>query len=197
MELTKAIKKRRSVYSLNKTSHVSDDEIASRLEETIINTPTAFGSEAVFILLALGNNHSFVWDSVLQRLKPLTKPDKFPATASKIASFKETHGTILFFKKSQDIEELKKQFPLYASRQDNWGEQNIGIAVYAIWLTLTDLGLGASLQHYDPLIDEEIHAHFKVPSSYKLEGEMVFGDIKNEPGEKEFGPKEERFSVSK
>lgn len=197
MELKETIIKRRSVYALKKTSHVSDEIIAVRLEEAIMNTPTAFGSEAVFALLALKENHDFIWDSVLQRLKPLTKPEKFPATASKIASFKGVHGTILFFKKTEDIEELKKQFPLYANRQDNWGEQNIGIALYASWLTLTDLGLGASLQHYDPLIDEEIHAHFGVPSSYKLEGEMVFGDIAAKPSEKEFGPKEGRFCRSK
>lgn len=31
-----------------------------------------------------------------------------------------------------------------------------GMAEYATWLALTEAGLGASLQHYNPLIDEAV-----------------------------------------
>lgn len=197
MQLNEVIKKRRSVYAIKNTSLVSDEEIEKRVTEALLEAPTAFGSEAVYAILALNENHAFIWDSVLARLKPLTKPEKFPATMSKIAAFKNGHGTILLFKKTDDIEELKKQFPLYSARQDNWGEQNLGIAAYSIWLTLADLGLGASMQHYDPLIDEDIAKRFHVPASYKLEAEIVFGDIVAYPAPKEHTPLEERFALAK
>ena len=37
-----------------------------------------------------------------------------------------------------------------------WSEQGHGMAEYATWLALTEAGLGATLQHYNPLIDAEV-----------------------------------------
>jgi predicted oxidoreductase (fatty acid repression mutant protein) len=53
------------------------------------------------------------------------------------------------------------------------------------------------LQHYNPLIDEAVAKEFKVPSSWRLAGEMVFGTEVAKPGEKDYTPIDERVLVEK
>ena len=47
---------------------------------------------------------------------------------------------------------------------------------FAIWTALEDLGLGVNLQHYNPLIDEDIKQIFDLPDSWDLVAQMVFGE---------------------
>lgn len=42
---------------------------------------------------------------------------------------------------------------------------------------MTAEGLGASLQHYNPLIDQEIAERFDIPDSWQLRAEMPFGNV--------------------
>ena len=58
-------------------------------------------------------------------------------------------------------------------------------------------GLGASLQHYNPLIDEEVKKQWSIPPNWKLIAEMPFGNPTVAAGEKEFQPIEMRVKVFK
>jgi len=58
-------------------------------------------------------------------------------------------------------------------------------------------GLGATLQHYNPLIDDEVKAAWHIPSSWKLIAQMPFGNPVSPAGEKEFQPLSERVKVFK
>ena len=51
------------------------------------------------------------------------------------------------------------------------------MAQFAVWTMLADSGLGASLQHYNPLIDEAVRQAFEVPASWRLVAQMPFGAI--------------------
>ncbi|MDO4224168.1 MAG: nitroreductase family protein, partial [Acinetobacter sp.] len=55
--------------------------------------------------------------------------------------------------------------------------------------------LGASLQHYNPIIDDEVAATFGVPASWKLRAQLVFGSVEAPAGEKSFIADEERFKT--
>ena len=68
---------------------------------------------------------------------------------------------------------------------------------FAIWNILENEGLGASLQHYDPLIDQKVAEEWHVPESWKLLAQMPFGKIKegHVPKEKEILPIESRMKV--
>lgn len=46
---------------------------------------------------------------------------------------------------------------------------------FAVWVMLEDAGFGASLQHYNPLIDEEVAKTWDIPSYWRLIAEMPFG----------------------
>lgn len=68
---------------------------------------------------------------------------------------------------------------------------------YIIWTSLQIEGFGVSLQHYNPLIDDEVKKEWKVPDSWKLIGQMPFGKPTAPPDEKEVKPLEERIRIFK
>jgi predicted oxidoreductase (fatty acid repression mutant protein) len=48
--------------------------------------------------------------------------------------------------------------------------------------------LVANLQHYSPLIDEQVQKMWNVPASWKLDAQLVFGTPTGDPSEKTFVP---------
>src|SRR5574344_2112869 len=192
MEYLDLITKRRSSYVLEHNSVVDDKTLINNLTKVILEAPTAFNSMATHIVIALNDNHYFVWDTIKSSLKKILPNEVFKKTELKLNVFKEAYGTILIYKDIDRINELKKDYPKFANRQDDWGEQNIGILVYGLWLELVNLGYGCNMQHYDPLPDKEIAKRFNLPDTWKLEAEMVFGKEKSKPGNKDYLPKEDR-----
>ena len=82
------------------------------------------------------------------------------------------------------IKGLQEQFELYADNFPVWSEHSTAIAQFAVWNVLAEQGIGASLQHYNPIIDEKINAGFDIPAQWKLRAQLVFGSIEGEAGEK-------------
>ena len=68
---------------------------------------------------------------------------------------------------------------------------------YSIWLALSELNLGANLQHYNPLVDEYVQQTFHTPTSWKLVAQMNFGGIQKEADEKSFLDLSKRFHIFK
>lgn len=64
---------------------------------------------------------------------------------------------------------------------------------YAIWTALTSQGLGANLQHYNPLIDELVASRWNISKDWKLTAQMVIGTPTAPPKAKTFKSLEERF----
>jgi len=64
-----------------------------------------------------------------------------------------------------------------------------------VWTALENEGLGCSLQHYNPLIDQQISRTWDVPGEWRLRAQMPFGGPAGQPGEKQFKPLEERVFV--
>lgn len=64
-----------------------------------------------------------------------------------------------------------------------------------VWAALELEGLGANLQHYDPLIDEKVAAAWNIPVDWSLKGQLVFGKPVGAPAEKTFRPLDERVFV--
>jgi predicted oxidoreductase (fatty acid repression mutant protein) len=53
------------------------------------------------------------------------------------------------------------------------------------------------LQHYNPLIDDEVKKEWNIPSNWRLIAQMPFGNPTTEPGEKEFNSLEDRVKIYK
>ena len=56
-------------------------------------------------------------------------------------------------------------------------------------------GLGASLQHYNPLIDDEVRRTWNLPDDWMMIAQMPFGTPTGEPGEKEFEDLSKRIKI--
>ena len=66
---------------------------------------------------------------------------------------------------------------------------------YALWTELRTLEIGASLQHYNPLIDDTVAEAFSIDNDWDLIAQMPFGNILEPAGEKSFQPLNERMKV--
>ncbi len=188
--------KRRTIYALGRNVHQDPAEIAEVIKAAIKHSPTAFNTQTVRVVILFGQSSEEVWDIVEERLKSEVANEKgFKKTQAKIASFREGFGTVLFFTDTDVVKQLEKSFPLYADNFADWAEQGIGGAQQAVWVALAQEGIGASLQHYNPLIDELIASEFDLPSNWKLRAQMPFGSIEAPASSKDFIGDEERFKV--
>lgn len=100
---------------------------------------------------------------------------------------------ILFFEDQPTIQEYHEKFPLYADRFPTWASESSGMHQYAIWTALTIQGMGANLQHYNPLIDDLVAERWNLSRGWKLVSQMVLGTPAAPPTAKTFKPVEDRF----
>ncbi|CUP33257.1 nitroreductase [Clostridium baratii] len=191
------LKNRRSYYGIGKDSKISDERIEEVINAAVKYTPSAFNSQSANVVILFGENHDKLWDITKETLRKIVPENSFSSTENKINSFKNGHGTILFFEDTNITKSLQSQFELYKDNFPVWAEQSNGMLQYVIWTSLEHEGLGVSLQHYNPLIDEEVKKTFNIPDEWKLIAEMPFGNPTAEPGEKSFRPLEERVKVFK
>ncbi len=195
MELYEAMKHRRTRYALNGESPISDERIQEILGDCLRYTPSAFHSETARIVALFGDNHAKLWDIVMQTLRGIVPADKFAPTEAKINGFAAGHATLLFFEDQTTVEGLQKQFPNFADNFPLWSLQASGMVQYSVWTALSSEGLGVNIQHYNPLIDEEVAKTFDVPASWKLLTQMVVGTPVAEPDALEYKPIEERLVI--
>jgi len=192
-----SIQERRSIYAITKESPVSDDRIQEIIEFAVKYTPSAFNSQSARVVVLLGENQNKLWDITKETLRKIVPAESFSSTEDKINSFRNGYGTVLFFEDQSIIEGLQKQFALYKDNFPVWSQQSSGMLQLVIWTSLENEGLGASLQHYNPLIDDEVKKEWNIPENWKLIGQMPFGKPSAQPGEKQFQPLEDRVKVIK
>jgi Predicted oxidoreductase related to nitroreductase len=187
-----AVKNRRSIYGIGKESTISDQRILELIQEAVKYAPTAFNSQSGRVVLLLGKHHHKLWDITKETLKKIVPQESFSQTEAKINSFRNGYGSILFFEDQSTVENQQNQFPLYKDNFPIWSQQSSGILQYIIWTSLEIEGLGATLQHYNPLIDDEVKKEWAIPRSWKLIAQMPFGKPTASADEKRFMPLEER-----
>lgn len=195
MDFDRAMKTRRSRYEITNASPLSQQRLETILQDAITYTPSAFHSQSSRVLLLLGERHQKLWSMVLETLRAIVPPERFAPTEAKIASFAAGYGSILYFEDQNTVETMQKSVPSYAENFPIWSMQSAGMLQYAVWTALSQEGLGASLQHYNPLIDASVHAEFHVPASWKLLAQMPFGTPTGEPKTLEYKPVAERLMI--
>lgn len=194
-DFLKAIQDRRSIYAISEELVLPEAQLMELIETVVKNVPYAFNSQSGRVILLTKGSHMKLWNIVLNTLRGIIPGVNFRPTEEKIMSFAAGHGTILFFEEQSIIEGLQEQFPLYADNFPVWSMQASGMLQFAMWNALAQEGMGASLQHYNPLIDEAVREQFEVPESWKLIAEMPFGKVTGSAGEKTFVPIKSRIKT--
>lgn len=191
-----ALEHRRTYYSIGSDSPVLDEEVVHIIRTAVKNVPSAFNSQTTRIVLLLGDEHKKLWNIVKETLKKRISPEAFVNTEAKIdGCFACGHGTVLYFEDTAVVKSLQDAFPSYSANFPTWSQHTSAMHQLAIWTMLEDVGLGASLQHYNPLIDEEVRRTWNLPESWMLIAEMPFGTPTAEPGQKEFQDLSERIKI--
>lgn len=190
-----ALKQRRTQYALGKNLPLSKDATADLIKEAIKHSPSSFNSQSSRAVILFGAESDKLWNIVKEELRKIVPADSFGDTEAKINSFAAGAGTVLFFEDQNVVKSLQENFALYADNFPAWSEQAGGMAQLSVWSALANENIGASLQHYNPLIDAEVAKVFGVPSSWKLRAQMPFGSNEQAFGEKTFMDDAERFKV--
>lgn len=190
-----ALKNRRSIYTLGRNVDLTESQIEDLITEAVKYSPTAFNAQSPRVVILFGAAHEKLWEMTEAALKPLTPAEAFPNTQAKLAGFKAGLGTVLFFKNTDTVKNLQEQFALYADNFPDWSEQSNGIATANTWVALEEAGLGANLQHYNPVIDEAVAQEWDIPTNWQLRSQLVFGSKEGAAGEKDFLADDERFRV--
>ncbi|MFC3770677.1 nitroreductase family protein [Paenibacillus sp. GCM10012303] len=192
-----AVEARRSIYAISSEQVVSDERIEQVINHAVKHTPSSFNSQSARVVVLLGDKHKKLWDITTETLRKIVPVDQFGPTADKMNAFASGYGTVLFFEDHAVIESLQQQFASYSDNFPIWSMQSSGMLQYVIWTSLELEGFGASLQHYNPLIDEAVKQEWNIPASWKLMAQMPFGKPTAPAGEKQFKPLEERVRYLK
>ena len=168
---------RRSVYALGKNLPISEQEVLEIIDNAVKYSPSAFNSQTAHAVVLLGENHQKLWNITFGELEKFLPNEEAKAvTKGKIDSFAAAYGTILFFENHDVVKGLQEQFPAYADNFPIWSEQSTGIASFAVWNALAEAGVGANIQHYNPIIDEKVVAEWNIPANLVLRAQMPFGE---------------------
>ncbi|WHX31662.1 nitroreductase family protein [Brevibacillus agri] len=187
-----AVKDRRTYYGISKEAVVSDERIRELVEEAVKHTPSSFNSQSARVVVLLGEHHDMLWSITKETLRKIVPAESFGPTEEKMNAFGNGYGTVLFFEDQSVIKGLQEKFASYKDNFPIWSEQSSGMLQYVVWTALEIEGFGASLQHYNPLINEEVQQTWNLPSEWKLIAQMPFGKPTAQPGEKQFQPIAER-----
>ena len=193
--LQQAFDERRSVYALGNELPVEPQAIINMAERVLLHTPSAFNSQSSRLVVLFGAEHQRLWDIAEEKLRAAVGDGDFSGSKQKLDGFRAAAGTVLFYEDKNVTQSLQEQFALYADRFPVWAQQTSAMHQYAMWTELRTLNVGANLQHYNPLVDEDAAKAFAIPDSWELVAQMPFGNIVEPAGEKTYQPVSERMKV--
>jgi len=193
--LQQAFDERRSVYALGNELPVEPQAIVNMAERVLLHTPSAFNSQSSRLVVLFGAEHQRLWDIAEEKLRAAVGDGDFSGSKQKLDGFRAAAGTVLFYEDKNVTQSLQEQFALYADRFPVWAQQTSAMHQYAMWTELRTLNVGANLQHYNPLVDEDAAKAFSIPDSWELVAQMPFGNIVEPAGEKTYQPVSERMKV--
>lgn len=172
------LEKRRSYYNINRNLPVSEQEVVEIIKKVTEATPDAFNMKSARVVVALGEKQDHLWDTIY---------DAFGGQVAreKIDSFKSGYGTVLYFVDEKVVKSLQEQYPLYEANFPVWASQANGMLQSNIWTALREVEIGASLQHYNPIINDAVAKLFDLPENWTLIAQMPFGGIGAKPADKE------------
>jgi predicted oxidoreductase (fatty acid repression mutant protein) len=181
-----ALEGRRSVYGFGKEKPVAEERIVEIAQKALTLVPSSFNCQSTRMVVLFGEHHKKLWDIVINELRKVTDDRQFAKSQAKVREdFQSGYGTVLFFEDQAVVKGLQEQFALYKDKFPVWSEHTAAMHQFTVWAALAQEGLGASLQHYHPLIDDAVRKEWNIPESWELTAQMPFGKPISAPDEKE------------
>ncbi|CAM4253552.1 nitroreductase family protein [Erysipelothrix inopinata] len=191
----KDLEVRRSRYGLSKEEVLTKEEIVALVNKSVDLTPSAFNAQTQRVVVLFGENSDKFWDLTREELRKVAPAEGFENTINKLESFKAGQGTILYFYDENVVKGLQENFALYAENFPIWAQQENGMLQLVIWSALAGEGVGASVQHYNPIVDAAAAEAFDLPANWKLVAQMPFGKAVDTVNPKETQPVSDKVKV--
>jgi len=172
--LGEVIRGRRSIRKLTREPEIGRERIA-RAVSLALHAPSSFNMQSGRLVVLTGKSHQKLWDIVLETLRAEAPPENLGSTEQRLQGFASGAGTILVFEDQAVVRGWQGKVPLYRNHFPDWSLQASGMLQYALWLALSADGIGASLQHYNPLIDDAVKRTWGLPEEWRLIAQMPFG----------------------
>lgn len=182
------VRQRRSYYMLDDKVDIGNEELKKLVGEAITLTPSPFNMQSARAILLLDDESKKFWDKVNGTFDNSIDEAKFKG-------FHGAKGTVLIFIDQKTVKDLGEKFPAYAENFVKWANHENGMFQTNLWVALRSEGLGASLQHYNPPIDEWVKKDYDVDENWELIAQMPFGNPLEEPAEKDKVPTDVRVKV--
>lgn len=181
---------------LNKELPISNDKVIELVQAAVLHAPSAFNSQSSRAVVLLGAEHTKLWDEFARpALKAVLPEAQWASTEGRLNLFTAAAGTVLLFEDEAPVQALQQKLPAYAEHFPSWSEQAHGIVAAYAWSALAQEKIGGNLQHYQFAFADKVTAEYKLPESWKLKAQLVFGGIGAPAGEKAFQPIEDRVKA--
>ena len=190
------LERRRSVYYLGNCVTLPKQYISDLVNRAIKLSPSVFNSQSTRVVVLFGNHHCKLWALVKHELSKVQTSDALDINLSKIdACFASGFGTVLFFEDIEVINQLQQSYPDDSDSMESWSEPANGMAQLSVWAALAAENIGASIQHYNPIIDQGVAQEWNIPSTWKMIAQLPFGTIEKRPEAKSIISDEERCII--
>jgi predicted oxidoreductase (fatty acid repression mutant protein) len=189
------IERRRTYYSIRNESTLTDQELEDLLKHALKYTPTAHNTQLTRIVLLLMGAHDEFWDMVMDAIREANPGQEMEASEEKVSKFRDGYGTVLFYNDTRKTRESIEEMPLYAEQFEVWAQHANAMLQFSVWNMLEEAGMGASLQHYNPIVDERARKKFGIDPEWELVAQMPFGIAYGDPWDKTFEPIDTRFTI--
>lgn len=183
-ELNQVLNDRRTNYALGNNTDITADDVAARLKEIAPILPSAMHSQTSRMVVVSGEHNTRVWEIIDEAQKTVMPEDMYSMMSGVFEAAKSAVGTVLFFESRDAVNAL----PIGEHRALTYKENNHAISAFSTWLTLTEMGLGASFQHlnvgYKQGFDKPIREELGLPDDFEMLAQMPFGSIEAPAGDR-------------
>ncbi|OCL10939.1 Nitroreductase [Glonium stellatum] len=169
-----ATQARRSMYALAKESPISNERIIEIVEHAIKYAPSPFNVRSTRCVVLFGAEHNKLWEHAYKITEEST-PQAIGILGPKINGFAAAYGTCMFFDDASALNDLTPRFAALSRQYPEWSEHSNGMHQYIVWTGLEAEGLGCNLQHYQPSITPFVNSEWRIPETWSLKCQMVFG----------------------
>ncbi|EMT71719.1 hypothetical protein ACKRZS_005521 [Fusarium odoratissimum] len=169
------IKSRRTCYSIEAKSPISDARIIEIAQEVVKHTPSSFNCQSTRLVVLLKEEHVKFWDMATECFKATMKSAIFAEYEKKLLQRRAGYGTILLFEDLDVVREYQAKFPRFATHLFQFSEHNNAMQTLNLWTALSLEGLGCNLQHINPIIDQRLIGEWDISPQWSLKGQLVFG----------------------
>ncbi|KAF2657546.1 Nitroreductase [Lophiostoma macrostomum CBS 122681] len=177
-----AVQSRRSIYTIKKSSPIPDARIVEIVQHALKYAPSPFNVRSCRCIVLFGADHEKLWNEAYKITEATMPPAAMEHQGPRIKQFGKGYGTVLFFDDSTAYQALSPRFQALSKTYTEWEEHSSGMHQFIVWTALTQEGLGASLQHYQPSVTGFVRQTWNVPETWSLKAQLVFGELTEGPG---------------